>query len=93
MRLVIVALVVVELPTIKLAIEAKEAMREEMKELVLVLLVEKRLVAVALVIAALVAVKLVANKLVEELLVIIEDEAKMFCAKRLRNLFRLEPML
>ena len=42
----IVALVVVELPTIKLVMLAKVATREEMKELVLVLLEKKRLVAV-----------------------------------------------
>ena len=42
----IVAFVVVELPTIKLVMLAKVATREEMKELVLVLLEKKRLVAV-----------------------------------------------
>jgi hypothetical protein len=55
---------------------ARVATRDEMNELVLVLLVEARLVA---------------KKLVEDPLVITEVEAKMFCAKRLRNLLRLVP--
>ena len=42
-KLVIVAFVVVEFPTIKLVMEARVATREEMKELVEVLLVETRL--------------------------------------------------
>ena len=46
-RLVIVALVVVEFPTLRSVILARVATREEIKELVEVLLVEKRLVAVS----------------------------------------------
>jgi uncharacterized membrane protein YjgN (DUF898 family) len=54
--LTIVALVVVELPTIRSAIEANVATRDAMKELVLVLFTEVRLVVEALVKYPLVAV-------------------------------------
>jgi hypothetical protein len=47
-KLVATALVVVELPTMRLVKLASVARSEETKPLVLVLLVEKRLVAVAL---------------------------------------------
>jgi hypothetical protein len=40
---------------------------------------------------ALVKKRLVAVRLVEEALVITEEEAKMFCEKRLRNLSALVP--
>ena len=46
-RLVVTAFVVVEFPTTRLVMLARVAKREEMKPLVLVLLVERRLVAVA----------------------------------------------
>jgi hypothetical protein len=58
-KLEIVALVVVELPTIRSVIEARVATSEEMKELVLVELVVTRLVEVAFT-----AVRLVVDALV-----------------------------
>ena len=70
---------------------ARVATRDEKKPLVVVLLVVTALVVVEFPITALVAVRLVAKKLVEVPLVITEVEAKMFCAKRLRNLLRLVP--
>jgi hypothetical protein len=106
-RLEIVALVVVELPTMRLVMVARVATREEMKELVLVALVEatlveKRLVLVLFVVEALEAVRLVVvaftplkfvvKKFVEDPLVISEVEAKIFCAKRLRNLLNGVPI-
>ena len=87
-RLVIVALVVVELPTMRLEIEARVATSEEMKELVEVEVVERRLVVERFVVVALLLLKLLVKKLLEEALVITEDEAKIFSAKRLRNLLR-----
>jgi hypothetical protein len=83
--------VVVELPTIKLVIEAKVATKEEKNPLVEVALDAIRLVVEALVMVALVVERLVVKKLVEDPLVITEEEAKMFCTKRLRNLFILVP--
>ena len=77
-----------EFPTTKLVIEAKVATREEMKELVLVLLVRIALLVKKLVVVALLPLKLVVKKLVEVPLVIREEEAKIFWTKRLRNLLR-----
>ena len=66
----VTALVVVELPTIKLVMLAKVATRLEKNPLVLV---------------ALDAMRLVVEKLVELPLVITEEDAKIFWAKRLRK--------
>ena len=63
-RLVIVALVVVELPTIKLVMLARVATREEIKELVEVAFTEERFVAKRLVELLLVEEALVVVKLV-----------------------------
>ena len=86
-RLVTTALVVVEFPTIKSVMLANVATRDEKKPLVEVLLVAVKLVTPRLVAVAFVKLALVAKKLVELLLVITEEEAKMFCVKRFKNLF------
>ena len=95
-----------ELPTTKLVMLARDAANDEKNPLVEVLLVavrlvEKRFVLVLLVRVAFVAVRLfvtafvllrlVVKKLVEVPLVITEEDAKMFCVKRLRNLLREVP--
>ena len=66
---------------------AKVATRDEKKPLVEVLLVDTRLVTPRLVAVALIKLLFVAKKLVEDPLVIIEEEAKMFCVNRFKNLF------
>ena len=72
----IVALVVVELPTIKLVMLARVATSEEMNPLVLVALDAIRLVVEALVIVALVVVELPTIKLVMLARVATREEMK-----------------
>jgi hypothetical protein len=75
-RLVIVAFVVVELPTMRLVIEAKVATSEEMKELVEVALDAMRLVVDAFTIVAFVVVELPTMRLVMEAKVATREEMK-----------------
>ena len=71
---------------------ASVATRDEKKPLVEVELVIIPLVAARLVVVAFIPLKLVAKKFVELLFVISEEEAKIFCAKRLMNLFNELPI-
>ena len=90
-RLETTAFVVVEFPTIKLVMEARVATRDEKKPLVVDELVIVALVAARFVEVLLIALKLVVKKFVEVELAIREEDAKIFCTKRLRNLLSDEP--
>ena len=75
-RYVVTALVVVEFPTIRLVIELRVAIKDEMKELVEVALDAMRLVVEAFVIVAFVVVELPMIASVIEARVAIKEEIK-----------------
>ena len=90
-RLVIVALVVVELPMMRLPMLASVATSDDMKELVVVALVVEALIVaksfvVKVFVTAFIAFKLAVNRFEDVALVIIDEEAKIFSVKKLRNL-------